>query len=234
MGKYRLIGHRGYSAKFKENTLKAFKEAFNKSNGIECDIQKTGDDKYVIIHNDFIEIEDRKHFLKDKFYSALKEIFPDLPLLEELIKICPDNKILNFEIKDDTIESSDLNNISKMFSTQNKDNIIISSFNNEFLKFFKKSGYSTGFLIGERHSKMKFSEILKLIKETDPDYINLPVQAFDEVGSFAVKFMIFVFRITGRKIIFWTINKSDELKKCRKYSSIIISDNPEEEVINNG
>ena len=49
----KLLAHRGYSAKYPENTLLAFKKAFEKkADGIECDLQKSKDNKFVIIHDD--------------------------------------------------------------------------------------------------------------------------------------------------------------------------------------
>ncbi|WP_026834972.1 glycerophosphodiester phosphodiesterase family protein [Eubacterium xylanophilum] len=49
----KLIAHRGYSSEAPENTVPAFQMAVDKGFfGIECDVQKTIDDKYVIIHDD--------------------------------------------------------------------------------------------------------------------------------------------------------------------------------------
>ena len=52
----KILAHRGYSQKFPENTLLAFNKAFeNNADGIECDLQKSKDNKFVIIHDDKIE-----------------------------------------------------------------------------------------------------------------------------------------------------------------------------------
>ena len=48
--------HRGASAYAPENTMSAFKKAFEiGANGIELDLQKTKDDKIVIFHDDRID-----------------------------------------------------------------------------------------------------------------------------------------------------------------------------------
>lgn len=227
MKKPLIIGHRGYSSKYTENTIESFKAAFDISDGIECDVQKTSDGKYVILHNDYIEKDGYKYFLNKSHYKDLKQYFPQLPLLEELVDICPDSKLVNIELKDDTLEMSDLDFIIKKISKLNKEKVIISSFNNEFLKYFKSQDYKTGFLIGERHQKMGFKKILKLIRSTSPDYINLPVQAFHQAGKMSVKIMLMIFKSFRYKIIFWTINNKAELMLVEKSSRIIISDTPD-------
>ena len=47
-----MLGHRGYRARYPENTLLAFRQAFAAgADGIECDLQKTADGRYVVIHD---------------------------------------------------------------------------------------------------------------------------------------------------------------------------------------
>lgn len=47
-----IIGHRGSSAKYPENTLLAYRQAVaDGADGIEVDIRKTNDNRYVCIHD---------------------------------------------------------------------------------------------------------------------------------------------------------------------------------------
>ena len=47
-----VLGHRGYRARFPENTLLAFREALGGgADGVECDLQKSADGRYVVIHD---------------------------------------------------------------------------------------------------------------------------------------------------------------------------------------
>ena len=52
------IAHRGGANLWPENTLEAFKNAINAGvDGIECDIQRTRDDRLVIHHDDRLKAE---------------------------------------------------------------------------------------------------------------------------------------------------------------------------------
>lgn len=51
-----LIGHRGYSSQFPENTKKAFDEALaNGFDGIECDVWQSKNDDLMVCHDETIE-----------------------------------------------------------------------------------------------------------------------------------------------------------------------------------
>ena len=58
--------HRGASAYAPENTMAAFKKAFQiGTNGIELDLQKTKDEKIVIFHDDKIDEKYRTIHIKN-------------------------------------------------------------------------------------------------------------------------------------------------------------------------
>ena len=51
-----IFAHRGYSAKYPENTMIAFKEAaLAGADGIELDVQLTKDGEIVVIHDDKVD-----------------------------------------------------------------------------------------------------------------------------------------------------------------------------------
>jgi len=51
-----IIGHRGYSAKFDENTLPAFKEALQAGAvGVELDVHVSADGQLVVVHDDNLQ-----------------------------------------------------------------------------------------------------------------------------------------------------------------------------------
>ena len=97
-----MVAHRGASYLEKENTYPAFVAAGNRSYfGIECDVHKTIDNKYIIIHDDFtgrvagdnLEIEKTTYSLLRKitlFDIDGKKGRNDLrlPSLSEYISIC--------------------------------------------------------------------------------------------------------------------------------------------------
>ena len=97
----KIIAHRGASALEKENTLAAFIAAGNRSYyGIECDIHRTADGKYVVIHDestkrvatDELIVEQssfglvRSVLINDIDGQKRKDLF--VPSLDEYLKIC--------------------------------------------------------------------------------------------------------------------------------------------------
>ena len=98
----RLVAHRGVSGLERENTNAAFVAAGNRSYfGVETDIHKTGDGRFIIIHDettkrvsgDNVNVEEssydmlRQIVLLDKFGNKGRNDLR-LPSLEEYINIC--------------------------------------------------------------------------------------------------------------------------------------------------
>lgn len=140
-----IFAHRGYSAQYPENTMKAFKEAEKAgADGIELDVQLTKDGEIVVIHDekvdrttngtgnvkDFTFEELRKLDASYKNKSLLKK--EPIPSLREVFEWMKTNRLqCNVEIK------SNLDNFMKieepviaMISEYGlSDRIVISSFN---------------------------------------------------------------------------------------------------------
>lgn len=100
-GKTKLIAHRGLSGIETENTAAAFVAAGNRDYyGIETDVHKTADGKFIIIHDDTTGRVARENLSVEKSdFSALRSLrLPDkegkprqdlcLPSLEEYLRIC--------------------------------------------------------------------------------------------------------------------------------------------------
>lgn len=114
------LGHRGYSEKYPENTMMAFKKAINGNfDGVETDVHLTKDKQLVLIHDEKIDrTSNGKGYVKDYTYDELcqfnfnyrfKGIDAKIPLLEELLDYCKNKDvILNIEIKTDKIHYKDI------------------------------------------------------------------------------------------------------------------------------
>lgn len=114
------LAHRGYSDKYPENTMLAFKKAIEGNfDGIETDVHLTKDNYLVLIHDEKINrTSNGKGYIKDLTYQELcnynfnyhfKEYNVKIPLLEELLDYCIDKDIiLNLEIKTDKIHYQDI------------------------------------------------------------------------------------------------------------------------------
>lgn len=149
------LAHRGYSAKYPENTLIALEEGFKYADGIEIDVHFTQDKQLVVIHDETVDRTTNgegviKDMLltdiqrldagswKDKAFSEQK--IPTLREVFDLYQVIQSQKIINIEIKTDVFEYTGIEyailELVEMYSME--DNIIISSFNYDTLVRIKK------------------------------------------------------------------------------------------------
>ncbi len=104
-----IYAHRGYSAKYPENTLSAFKAALPHVDGIELDVQLTRDGRLVVIHDETVDrTTNGNGFVKDMTLRQLRLLRTEggerIPTLEEvLVLIEPSDVTLNIELKTDSI-----------------------------------------------------------------------------------------------------------------------------------
>lgn len=100
-----VIAHRGASAYRPENTLSAFKHAFDLgADAIEVDIWMTKDRKIVVTHDkETKRVADRNLIVPESTYAQLQELKLQggerIPLLEEVLAILPEGKKIFIEIK---------------------------------------------------------------------------------------------------------------------------------------
>ena len=127
----KVFAHRGFSYKYPENTLLAFKEALKLDiYGIELDVHKSKDGKLVIIHDEDIKRTfNGEGKVKDYTFEELrnfkcnKEGFENnddckISLLEDVFNLIKDKDIvLNIEIKNDVAE---MKNVFAKPGKQNK------------------------------------------------------------------------------------------------------------------
>lgn len=139
-----IFAHRGYAAKFPENTMLAFIEAEKvKSDGIELDIQMTKDNEIVIIHDEKVDrTTDGYGYVKDYTLKDIRTLnaakkFPYLtkqpiPSLVEFLDWMKDTKIIcNIELKNNKISYEGMleKTIHLIRYYGLEDRIIFSSFN---------------------------------------------------------------------------------------------------------
>lgn len=233
--KVKILAHRGLHHTMPENSLSAFREAFNeKIDGIECDIQKTLDGRYAVIHDEQTgRVADRNDRVAGVTMSELKNCRlgenDTVPELEELLSILPKDAFFDLELKAETISFKDFEPVFQLLTKYvPSENLMVSSFSAELLKPYIERKIKTGLLVGNEHAKMGLWRFIRLILDLRPAFLNLPVQLFAEAGNFGAKLAIFIFRILGFHLAFWTINTPNELLKVRKYAEFIITDNPRE------
>ena len=110
-----LFAHRGYSAKYPENTMISFRSAVKYPvDGIELDVHMTKDGHIVVIHDEKVNrTTNGKGYVKDMTLEEIKELDAGskfnplfkgekIPLLEEVMQLIEGTNLkLNIELKSD-------------------------------------------------------------------------------------------------------------------------------------
>ncbi len=138
-----MVAHRGLSGIERENTNSAFVAAGNRSYfGIECDVHRTLDGKFVIIHDDnTARVAIDKMIIEESTFETLRSLrLTDkdgergrtdlrIPSLDEYISICKKyEKVAVLELKND-FEVSDISRICEIIENLGHfDNTIFISF----------------------------------------------------------------------------------------------------------
>ncbi|MGN7476507.1 glycerophosphodiester phosphodiesterase [Solibacillus silvestris] len=152
--KMNIIAHRGYSAKYPENTLIAFQEAAKLDVwGVEFDVHLTKDNQLVVIHDEKINrTSNGKGFVKDMTLEELQAFdfgawfAPEfagqqIPTLAEVLTVFKnEHHQINIEIKSDIFEYPGIEALiaNEIHAFNLEDRVIISSFNHESIARFQQ------------------------------------------------------------------------------------------------
>lgn len=109
------LAHRGYSAKYPENTMVAFIKAYEQGfDGVETDVHLTKDGEMVLIHDEKINrTSTGKGYVKDYTLEELRQFnfnhktygYYDIPTLRELLEFIKGKDFMvNIELKTDVIQ----------------------------------------------------------------------------------------------------------------------------------
>ncbi|NMB77014.1 MAG: glycerophosphodiester phosphodiesterase [Myxococcales bacterium] len=107
-----IIGHRGASKDYPENTVRSVREAFAQmADGVEVDVHMTRDGEIVVIHDpDTLRTTGKKLLVKESALEAIRAldagVWKDpkfagerIPLLAEILDVVPAAKTLIVEVK---------------------------------------------------------------------------------------------------------------------------------------
>ena len=142
------IAHRGASGYRPENTIEAFRYAWQLGiNHIECDLRYTKDHRIVILHDDCVDrTTDGFGKLEDYSYEQLikldagKWFKPEysgirIPSLEELFEKAPKDALFTLELKDSDIKQFVQEVIECIYKYEIENRVCISSFNIKHLEY---------------------------------------------------------------------------------------------------
>ncbi len=153
-----ILAHRGFSSKYPENTLLAFENALkSQADGIEFDIQLTRD-KIPIVFHDFSlkRLTGIKSRISDLNFEEIRKIkLPQnqfIPTFEEVLEIIPKNRLINIELKGKGTALQVFGILERKTREKKllKKDIIVSSFNHNELKTFRrydKGKYKLGVIV---------------------------------------------------------------------------------------
>lgn len=142
-----IIAHRGNSKHHPENTLAAIESALFHTNadGIEIDLYCSKDKQLIVIHDESLErTTSGQGYVHEQTYQQISRLDAGsgekVPLLSEILRLVPDNKWLNLELKGhDTADALiELFNTKEFSHWQNASNLLISSFNHHLLVKIKQ------------------------------------------------------------------------------------------------
>lgn len=213
-----LIGHRGYSARYPENTLLSFKKAIEAGcTGIELDVRLTKDNKVVVIHDKNLErTTNGKGLVNDYTLKELKKLDAGkgerIPALEEVLAEIEGIKLL-IELKEysEKICSETVKLAGK------RRNTFFISFSIEAVQNVKRINprLKTGLIFSK--PLIEPERYIKLLNALCPrlDRLDAKIEAFAKQYGFDV--------------YVWTVDTASELKRVLQYGVTgIVSNDPGE------
>jgi glycerophosphoryl diester phosphodiesterase len=236
MKKVQVLAHRGYRAKYPENSLLAFRKGFEAgADGLECDVQKTKDGRFVIIHDGTVDRTSKNKMTGEVGAMTLRQLRnvnlgkgERIPELVEFLKSIPSGKLVNIELKDETLTPSDSGTLCDIFLNYiEQENLLVSSFDHSLLPVFAERNVMIGLLIGNISKKTGLFRLLIRILSMKPESMNLPIGMFDTAGKIPSIIILRLFRLLGTRIFFWTVNTEDQFRNACRYGDGIITDEVE-------
>lgn len=138
----RILGHRGASADYPENTLEALVGAVEQgADGVELDVIQCGSGELVVCHDEWLERLCGLHWdVRRTAYRKLKQLDVGsrlgfaparMPLLDEVFDALPSGVAINIELKCITVDDEGLalNAASKVVERHQQERVFFSSFN---------------------------------------------------------------------------------------------------------
>lgn len=233
------IAHRGASAYAPENTMAAFDLAFRMgADMIELDVQFSSDHVPMVFHDSVLDIHtDGKGAFSDFTAKQLQKLDAGkwfsfkfegerIPTLSQVLEWSVDKFPVNIEIKSnrlgEKVNRSHLEAVAKLISShQVESQVILSSFNYEWIEDFKQSmpGVLTGLLFNRHHTER--GGPMHLLDRFGADLFHC---SSHEMKSSWINEL----NEAGRKFMIYTVNRrKGVLKWLKKGTHGIFSDKPD-------
>ena len=223
-----IVAHRGASRDAPENTLAAFRLAWEqKADAIEGDFHLTSDGEIVCIHDGNTKrYSDRNLIVRESTLGQLRQLkvgkshkgkYPNavIPTITEVFATVPDGKRIYVEVKcGPSIVPTLLDRIKDSGLTQ--DQIVIISFNKEVIRTVedKAPTFKTMWLLGLKQDRKgnrvpSLESILKTLDQISADGLSS--------NTHTTKSMIESVKKAGYEYHVWTVNDGNLAKRFRQW-----------------
>ena len=219
-----VIAHRGMSGTYPENTMIAFRKAYEAgADGIELDVHLSRDGEVMIMHDESLKrTAGMDSLLMEHTRAELESIsagktkddsygFTPIPSLEEYLSWVKDTGLYtNIELKTAPLYYPGIEEktiaLVRRFSLE--DRIIFSSFN--WLSVIRARQIAPEIVSGFLIESPRIHNIGNLIRNTGMECYH---PAFSLLSDGAVREL----RENGVRINVWTVNSEDEIRKCMEW-----------------
>ncbi len=225
----RIVAHRGKTSLVKsENTIEAFQKAIELGiEQIEFDIRMTQDERTICYHDPTIDGMAIKDLPYDRLLAISRSKGFEIPLFEDILKLCRDRIALDIELKEEGYEERIVALTTQYFSYSN---FVIKSFNDATVRKVKNLDpqIKVGILLGKIAKK---HPIIGIFSEFFPEYRIFKTGADFVAPNFRLLKLGFTWRmkLLNREVYVWTVNEEWRLAKLigNRDIAAIITDRPE-------
>ncbi len=224
-----IVAHRGKTALVEsENTIEAFQKAIEIGiPKIEFDLRMSQDGHLISYHDRSIDGIEVGNLQYHELLSISRTKGFEIPLFEDILKLCRDRIDLDIEIKEEGYEDRIVSLTNQYF---NYSNFVMKSFNDSSVRRIKNLDpqIKVGLLLGKVSSR---HPIFSILSQFFPEYRIFKTGAdFVAPNYRLLKFGFFWrMRLLRREVYVWTVNEEWRLIKLimSGKTSAIITDRPE-------
>ncbi len=224
-----LVGHRGYPAKYPENTIASFLAAlFYGADGLELDMWLSKDGELVVIHDpDTERVAGKKLVVKETTFEELRQLDLGLgqriPTLREVLEAVPPDIPLFVEIKDVDAAVPALHLI---LEKNRLEKTMFVSFKPEALEAIRRESNEAqlGFIIGSMEAAQQapiLAQKLGLVA------IAPPILGIKYLGLEAYRDYLKKMKKMGLYIAVWTVDRPEDLVPVKDLVDAVITNDVE-------
>jgi glycerophosphoryl diester phosphodiesterase len=209
----KIFGHRGLPRIYKENTFIGINKAYEYCDFVEVDVRLTKDNNLILFHDPNIG----DYLIKDLTLAELEILLKDTTL-EDCVLITRDQLLgkINFEIKTDTLDESQIDILfQKMLSILEPEDIV-SSFNWKAIQSFKDLFNSSYGIIFDKEEQLFQAQSLS---NHDENLFFMAHHTLIDSRNFD---------LPKEKTVLWTVNDEIDFKRYMEMEIFgIVTDIPD-------